>query len=49
MKNGINLEWEQNSTYHEQSLKWYADCTVNTSDINIIYLARAHQKPSNNG
>ncbi len=49
MKRGNNLEWVQNSTYQEGSLKWYADCTASTSDINIIYRAPALQELLNNG
>tara|TARA_R100001530_G_scaffold107487_1_gene75157 strand:+ start:127 stop:276 length:150 start_codon:yes stop_codon:yes gene_type:complete len=45
MKNGKNLEWEKNLVYQEESLKWFADSTAPTSDINIIYLAPAHQEP----
>ena len=44
LKNGLNLEWEKSSTYQEQSLKWYATSTANTTNTHIIYLAPAPQK-----
>ena len=44
MKNGLDLEWVKNSTYHEKSLKWYHTSTANTINTRIIYLAPAPQK-----
>jgi len=44
MKDGNYLEWTTNQVLLEKSLKWSADCTANTTNINIIYLALAHQE-----
>jgi len=44
LKDGQHLGWKRNSTYQEQSLKWYATCTASTTDIHITYLAPAPQK-----
>jgi len=44
LKDGLDLEWEKSSTYQEQSLKWYATSTANTTNIHIIYLAPAPQR-----
>ncbi len=49
MINGENLEWEKNHTYQGQNLKWYATCTHDTININIIYLVPVTQRQSNNG
>ncbi len=44
MIDGQYLEWTTNQVSLEKSLKWSADCTADTTNINIIYLAPAHQE-----
>ena len=42
MKDGNYLEWTTNQVSLERNWTWSADCTANTTNINIIYLAPAH-------
>lgn len=44
MKDGQNLEWETSTVSANPNLNWYQSSTLNTTNINILYLAPAPQK-----